>query len=50
MVEEAEAKGFDLPPVRRTLEVREQMVKAGWGDRDASWMPAFWPAHVAGKA
>jgi len=50
MVEEAEAKGFDLPVVRRTLEVCEQMVKAGWGDRDASWMPAFWPAYVAGKA
>jgi 3-hydroxyisobutyrate dehydrogenase len=50
MVEEAESKGFDLPVVRRALEVCEQAMKAGWGKRDASWMPAYWPNHVAGKA
>ncbi len=50
MVDEAGTKGFDLPVVRRTLEVCEEMLKSGWGERDCAWIPAFWPAHVAGKA
>jgi 3-hydroxyisobutyrate dehydrogenase len=50
MVDEAAAKGFDLPVVQRTLEVCEQMLKNGWAERDCAWIPAFWPAHVAGKA
>ena len=50
MVDEAATKGFDLPVVRRTLEICEQMLKNGWGERDCAWIPAFWSAHVAGKA
>ncbi len=49
MVEEAEAQGLVLPVVRRALEVCEQAMQSGWGSCDSSWLPAFWPAHVAGR-
>ncbi len=49
MLEEAAAKGFDLPLARQALAVCGRIVKSGWGGEDAAAIPAFWPAHVAGK-
>ena len=44
MLEEAKSKGADLPLTSVVLAVYEQAVKAGWGDRDSSAVPAFWPS------
>lgn len=42
MAEEAASRGFNLPLVEKALSVTNQASAEGWGDRDSTWMPAFW--------
>ncbi len=42
MVEEARARGFDLPVAERTLAVYDQAAAEGWGGRDGVEMPGYW--------
>jgi 3-hydroxyisobutyrate dehydrogenase len=44
MLEEARSKGADLPLTSVALAIYEQAGRAGWGARDASALPAFWPS------
>jgi 3-hydroxyisobutyrate dehydrogenase len=46
MLEEAKAHGRDLPLVSRALEVYGEAAKAGWGMRDGSVLPSWWPKHA----
>jgi 3-hydroxyisobutyrate dehydrogenase len=48
MIAEAKARGASLPLAERTLAIYDEAVRAGWGKRDGSWLPAYWPSH--GKA
>ncbi len=43
MVAEAEALGFSLPVAQQTLNVFDQASAAGWGGRDCTELPAYWP-------
>ena len=43
MVAEAEALGFSLPVAEQTLKVFDQASEAGWGGRDCTELPAYWP-------
>ncbi|HZF76855.1 MAG TPA: NAD(P)-dependent oxidoreductase [Acetobacteraceae bacterium] len=45
MLEEARSTGADLPVVARALEVYDGASAAGWGGRDASTLPAWWPGR-----
>jgi 3-hydroxyisobutyrate dehydrogenase len=45
MIAEAEARGIDLPLVERTLAIYDEASQAGWGGRDGSSLPAFWPSR-----
>ncbi|MBM3565191.1 MAG: NAD(P)-dependent oxidoreductase [Alphaproteobacteria bacterium] len=42
MVEEAHARGFDLPLAERTLAVYDEASKKGWGKRDCTEIPVYW--------
>ncbi len=46
MVAEAGARGFSLPVAAQALAVFDQAGAAGWGERDGTWLPAFWPNHA----
>ena len=48
MLEEAHALGTDLPVVARALEIYTKASGDGWGARDVSVLPSYWPKH--GKA
>lgn len=48
MVEEAAAQGTTLPVAARALEVYDAAAAAGWGARDATMLPAWWPGHGKG--
>lgn len=51
MLEEARAHGAELPMTSVALALFEQASKAGWGAKDASAMPAFWPScQLPGKS
>lgn len=58
MLEEAYARGFDLPLAASALGAYDSAAAAGKGARDAAWMPAFWaeradapqPKHRVGLA
>ena len=43
MVEEAAVRGTTLPVAARALEVYDGASAAGWGERDACMLPAWWP-------
>lgn len=43
MLAEAKAKGAALPLVERTLAIYDQAAAEGWGSRDGTWLPAYWP-------
>ena len=45
MVAEAQARGFALPVAAQALAVFDQAATGGWGARDGTWLPAFWPNH-----
>ncbi len=42
MVEEARARGFDLPIASRVLSVYDEASAQGWGGRDGVEMPSYW--------
>ena len=44
MLDEAKGKGAELPLTSVALAIYEQAAKSGWGARDASALPAFWPS------
>ena len=48
MLEEARGLGTDLPLVAKTLEIYDRASKEGWGARDASVLPGYWPKHGKG--
>ncbi len=45
MIAEAKARGASLPLAERTLAIYDEAVRDGWGKRDGSWLPAYWPSH-----
>ena len=45
MIAEAKARGASLPVAERTLAIYDEAARAGWGKRDGSWLPAYWPSH-----
>jgi 3-hydroxyisobutyrate dehydrogenase len=47
MLAEAKVRGADLPLVERTLAVFDDASKEGWGDRDGSSLPSYWPKRTA---
>jgi 3-hydroxyisobutyrate dehydrogenase len=47
MLAEANAKGFDLPLVARTLSIFDEAAEKGWGKRDGSSLPAYWTRRQA---
>ncbi len=48
MLEEARALGTDLPIVATALEVYTRASRDGWGARDVSVLPSYWPKHGKG--
>jgi 3-hydroxyisobutyrate dehydrogenase len=46
MLAEAEARGADLPLVRRTLAIYDEAAAAGWGRRDGAALPSWWPGRA----
>ena len=48
MLEEARALGTDLPIVSSALEVYTRASRDGWGARDVSVLPSYWPKHGKG--
>lgn len=45
MVEEARARGFDLPVASRVLAVYDEASAQGWGKRDGVEMPGYWSSR-----
>jgi 3-hydroxyisobutyrate dehydrogenase len=45
MVEEARARGFDLPVASRVLAVYDEASAQGWGKRDGVEMPGYWASR-----
>ena len=43
MVAEAKSRGASLPLAERTLAIFDDASKDGWGGRDGSALPAYWP-------
>lgn len=50
MVEEAAAHGATLPVAAAALGVFDGASAAGWGERDATTLPAWWPQHGSATA
>jgi 3-hydroxyisobutyrate dehydrogenase len=50
MLEEARSQGFDLPVTAQALTAYDQASRAGMGQRDAAWMPAFWASKADAPA
>jgi 3-hydroxyisobutyrate dehydrogenase len=48
MIAEAKLRGASLPLAERTLAVYDDASKDGWGDRDGSALPAYWPKKQPG--
>ena len=43
MLAEAKQRGAELPLVASTLGIFDDAAREGWGDRDGSQLPAYWP-------
>ena len=43
MVAESNGRGATLPLAERTLGIFDDAASEGWGDRDGSQLPAYWP-------
>ena len=50
MIEEAAERGATLPVTARALEVYDGASAAGWGERDACMLPAWWPGRSPAAA
>jgi len=48
MIEEARALGAELPLAAKALEIYDRASQAGWGARDCSVLPSYWPKHGRG--
>ena len=46
MVAEAQANGRRLPVAERTLEVFDAAADEGWGERDGTALPSYWPGKA----
>ena len=46
MVAEAASRGVTLPAASAALASFDQASAAGWGERDCTWLPAFWAAKA----
>jgi 3-hydroxyisobutyrate dehydrogenase len=46
MLAEARSRGAELPLVARALEVYDDAAAAGWGGRDATTVPSWWPSRA----
>lgn len=49
MLEEAAARGAELPLTARALAVYDQASAEGWGARDAAVLPSYWPGRTHGQ-
>jgi 3-hydroxyisobutyrate dehydrogenase len=47
MVAEAAVRGATLPLAERTLAVYDEAAREGWGSKDGSALPAYWPMRSA---
>ncbi len=47
MAAEGRARGASLPLVEQTLAVFAEAAKEGWGKRDGSSLPAYWPMKAS---
>jgi 3-hydroxyisobutyrate dehydrogenase len=47
MLAEAAARGATLPLAERTLAVYDEAAREGWGGKDGSALPAYWPMRSA---
>lgn len=45
MVAEAKDLGFHLPLAEKTLSIYDEASKEGWGGKDCTELPAYWPSH-----
>ncbi len=43
MIDEARSSGATLPVAEAALRTFEQAQADGWGQRDGTWLPAYWP-------
>jgi 3-hydroxyisobutyrate dehydrogenase len=46
MIAEAKVLGASLPVTERTLAIFDEASKDGWGDRDGSTLPSYWPKRM----
>jgi 3-hydroxyisobutyrate dehydrogenase len=46
MVAEAGSRGVALPAASAALASFDEASAAGWGARDCTWLPAFWPGRA----
>ncbi len=44
MIDEARSRGATLPVAEAALHTFEQAQAEGWGQRDGTWLPAYWPS------
>jgi 3-hydroxyisobutyrate dehydrogenase len=49
MLAEAKVLRAELPLVERTLAIFDEAAGQGWGGRDGSALPAYWPARMPGQ-
>ena len=47
MVAEGKTRGANLPLAEKTLAVYDEAAKDGWGKRDGSALPAYWPMRAS---
>ena len=43
MLDEARSLGANLPVAEKVLEIYDRAAKEGWGARDQSTLPSYWP-------
>jgi 3-hydroxyisobutyrate dehydrogenase len=48
MLDEARSLGANLPLVERVLEIYDRAAREGWGARDQSTLPSYWPKRGKG--
>ncbi|HEU0061690.1 MAG TPA: NAD(P)-dependent oxidoreductase [Hyphomicrobiaceae bacterium] len=46
MIAEAEGRGANLPLAERTLAIFDEAAREGWGGRDGSSLPSYWPKRT----
>ena len=47
MIAEAKVLGASLPVTERTLAIFDEASKDGWGNRDGSTLPSYWPKRMS---